>query len=156
MSSGEVSCDHDYLIYDSNGVRKVKDGVESPATEDDLPKNHQDSGCTECAFVANSESIFVSSSQKNQCKRGIIIKLGLFTKPKWVGHLIHYAFQCSNCGHISVDYGHGYRLYITCNSCNTNRLLARRFYAENGLQPPPTFINLMMIFMRYRFFRKTN
>ena len=58
---------YDYLITDENGTRKVIDGVEYPVTEDELPKKHQGSGCTECQFVPDQNSILLYSVPRELC-----------------------------------------------------------------------------------------
>jgi len=123
MSSGETVRDYDFLITDSNGTRKVKNGIEYPITEDDLPKKHQDSGCTECIFVGDPETIlaFKVNRQLRQTVGYKPIFVGKFTMPGWVGHSGFYLFKCKECNEVCVDYPHGYTdyglIYLVCCFC---------------------------------------
>ncbi len=67
--------DYDYLIIDSQGTRRVKDGVESPATEDDLAprKPHR---CVKCTAVESRGFIYSGHHEKiERCWRGQNIQL---------------------------------------------------------------------------------
>lgn len=149
MSSGQAVRDYDYLITDSNGTRKVKDGIEYPATENDLPKKHQDSDCTECTFVGDQETIlaFKVDRQLRQTVWYEPVFVGKFTMPGWVGHSGFYLFKCRECDEVCVDYSHGYTdfglMYLACRYCGEGLPLEvtkeRSIYEREGVHiPKPT------------------
>jgi len=162
MNSNTDCPDFDHLLYEHGQVFRVKNGVKSPASEGDLPKEHKDSGCTECTFVANRESIYVSPPQVEQCTpapkeflktclglfnpEDKIIELGNFTFPKLPGHQMFYLFYCIDCEHVSVDYLHGNKGYLTCQNYKVNiQLRGARFFIKNGLESPPSFLQRVRI-----------
>ncbi len=132
MDSGQNDRGYDYLIYDSKGVRKVVDGIEYPATEDDLPKKHKDSGCKECTFADNRESLLLYSTPrelKEKAGREPVF-VGKFTMPSWTGHLGFYIFVCPNCESLNVDYPHGYSMRLDCNTCGYRLAYSKKKHRE--------------------------
>ncbi len=137
---------YDYLITDSRGTRKVIDGVEYPATEDDLPKEHKNSGCTDCNFVQDKETLFtflVPRDLKHKATNKPLF-VEKFTMPGWTGHSGFYLFRCESCGHISVDYPHGYTgfglMYLRCDNCQEKLPLEvseeRAIYERENVHTP--------------------
>lgn len=164
MNSGEDIRDYDYLITDSNGTRKVKDGIEYPATEDDLPKKHQDSGCTECTFVGDRETIlaFMVDRQLKQTVEYDPVFVGKFTMPQQVGHSGFYLFKCKECGVVCTDYPHGYTdggyMYLRCDNCRRQLVITesdawgREIYIKENVVMPPTRTRTMFFqFLRNLF-----
>lgn len=125
MNSAENQPDYDYIISDSNGHRKVKDGKEYPMTEEEWRREnpeHKDTGCEECSFASNQETIltyFVDREQKALQKIEKPIFIGKFTLPGWVGHSGFYFFSCQSCGKSSIDYIHANSRgpYFYCQHC---------------------------------------
>lgn len=166
MSSGEAVRDYDYLITDSNGTRKVKNGVEYPAGEDDLPKEHKNSGCTECTFVSDKETILVFKVDRQLKKtvNHIPIFVGNFTMPQWVGHSGFYLFKCKECRVVCSDSPHGYTdggyMYLCCDNCRRQLVITesdawgREIYVKENLAMPPTrtrvtfFQSLCKVFLK--------
>src|SRR3989344_6878058 len=122
MSSSDKRPEYDYIIHDAKGSRKVIDGKEYPLEEKDLPKDHRDTGCTECSYVADA-NIIRMFPEVRALRESVGIEpvfVGKFTMPKWSGHSSFYLFQCASCAELSVDYPHGYHgefVYVRCRSC---------------------------------------
>lgn len=146
MDSAEKTADYDYIITDANGSRKVKDGVESPMSADELKemrREHKDSGCKECAFVQTKE-ILLSYIVDREDKLRAAYKprfYGKFTMIGWVGHSSFYLFKCRSCGEVAIDYPHGYRpggyCYIRCDECRSEILLKEKeHYQRDGMALP--------------------
>lgn len=112
MESGLALSDYDYVIYDSDGRRGVKDGKEYPITEEEWRKahpEHKNSGCKECSFVSDKETIFtyfVNRELKTSQTIDKPIFVGKFYFPKWTGHSGFYLFKCEDCENLSVDQVH--------------------------------------------------
>ncbi|MBI2062483.1 MAG: hypothetical protein HYT64_02235 [Candidatus Yanofskybacteria bacterium] len=123
MDSADQEQSYDYLVTDSGGTRKVINGVEYPVTEDDLPKEHKNSGCTECSFVQDQETLFVYLVPRDLKEKATNKPLfvGNFTMPGWTDHSGFYLFGCKSCGQTTVDYPHGYTnfglMYLRCDDC---------------------------------------
>jgi len=133
---------------------KVIDGKRYPATKDDLPKKHSESGCTECKPVLDASSLatyMISREDKN----GTTHKprcVGLFTMPGWVGHSRFYIFRCKECQDSVIDYPHGYTsdamrdglLFLRCNICGEILpLYDREVYEAEGLPAPLTSLGVV-------------
>ena len=110
---------YDHLVIDSNGIRKVINGVEYPGTEDDLRKKHQDSGCTKCKFVQSLMALLAYEIPTRLIERAKKKPLfvGKFHMPGWVGHADFYLFKCEYCGNVCVDYLHGGD-QLLCPNCD--------------------------------------
>ncbi|HUO75813.1 MAG TPA: hypothetical protein VMU12_02795 [Candidatus Paceibacterota bacterium] len=118
-------------------------------------RSHDADACGQCTFVADRDFIVVTSAQRQQAEVTLakklrslagfydleetIIPLGRFTLPRWNGHATFWLFTCGDCQQQSVDYLHGYRLYLKCQHCGANlRVIGERFYEEAGLPKPST------------------
>lgn len=155
MDSKPTVGDFDYTIIDPKGIKGMKDGMEYPITEDEWQKahpEHKDTGCTECTFVQDQETLFtffVARELKEKVgKRPVFV--GKFTMPKWVGHSGFYVFRCKECNEVSVDYPHGYTnwelCYLWCqrHGCGLQLVLRpgadkdRSVYIREKIALPPT------------------
>lgn len=145
---------YDYLITDSNGTRKVINGVEYPATETDLPKEHKDSGCKECSFVQDKETLLLYVIKREARERATAKPsfVGKFSMTGWVGHCGFYLFRCRECGKVSVDYPHGYTSdglisglsYLRCDGCGLKFAQhLKEIYTNEGMETPPGFLGMM-------------
>lgn len=154
MGFSAKASDYDFTIHDANGVVGVKDGVEHIIKKDDWDREnphieHRDSGCTECRFVQDKETIFiylVSRDIKDKVTNKPLL-VGKFTMTGWTGHYGFYLFRCESCSHVSVDRLHGYTdfglMYLRCDFCQkilpievTNE---REIYETEGVYiPKPT------------------
>lgn len=124
MSSTSVLAGCDYIVSDLNGVRKVINGAEYSLTEAELAefrREHKDSDCTECSFVADADTLFIYHvSREQKTAAGFDpVSIGTYTMPKWKGHSLFYLFKCFVCGGIVVDYPHGYQGNLNCNKCRS-------------------------------------
>lgn len=104
--------------------------------------------CSECAFVASRESIFVDRKTRERVSNKPVY-IGTFTLPNWRGHLRFYLCRCS-CGKIFVDYPHGYTnggyLFFVCDGCEDKVLIHdKKVYKENGVEKPFLLKPLLMI-----------
>ena len=127
--------DFEYTIRDSNGIRGFKDGKEYTISEVDYKKAHplhQDSGCKECDFASNLDTIFLHliprDLREQATKKPTFV--GLFHMPGWTGHSGFYLFKCQSCNAVDVDYPHGYTnggcLYLRCNLCRYQLIIHPR------------------------------
>lgn len=126
MDSSPNLDDFEYTVHGPNGIKGVKNGKEFPISEEDWRRTHpfhKDSGCTECTYVQDKESLFVFLVSR-ELKKRVTTKpgfVGLFCMSGWVGHSGFYIFKCRYCGFTSVDYPHGYcdfgLMYLHCDSC---------------------------------------
>lgn len=110
---------------------------------------HKDSGCTECNFVQDRETLFVFLVPR-ELKEEAIFKpmfFGKFNLPGWTGHNSFYLFRCKSCGHVSIDYPHGYTdyglMFLSCDSCRATLPLEVSeekdiYEREGGYIPKPT------------------
>jgi len=132
MAFGESQGDYDYVISNAEGVIGVKGGQEYPIDEErwhSWHKEHKDSGCTECSFVQDKETLFiylVSRELKDKATKKPVF-VGKFTMPGWVGHSGFYVFKCIKCGIVCVDFPHGYTdfglLFLRCDHCQERFVL---------------------------------
>jgi hypothetical protein len=118
--------DFDYTILDQNGRRGVKGGKEFPISEAEWQRahpEHKNSGCKECSFVQDKETLllWVISRETKEKATTKPFFVGKFTMPDWIGHSGFYLFKCQSCGHVSVDYPHGYThcglMFLRCDNC---------------------------------------
>jgi hypothetical protein len=118
--------DYDYTIIDTKGRRGVKDGKEFPITEEEWQKahpEHRTTGCTECTFVQDIESLFIYLVPRELKEKAVKkpLFLGKFTMIGWNGHSGFYLFKCKSCGQVYVDYPHGYTdfglMFLRCEHC---------------------------------------
>ena len=76
------------------------------------------------AMFTKDEKYLLASCTAEQFQQlettGRPVKLGYFTKEGWSGGLPFYLFKCPTCQTVSVDYKHGHRPYLFCNSCRTS------------------------------------
>ena len=119
MDSGLVS-DYDYTIFDSNGIRIVKNGIEYPITEEEWRKanpEHKDVGCKECIIAQTKEEILRTSKDLAKDRY-----LGLFALPGFTGHLPFFIFKCEFCNKFFADYPHGDG-YVICGYCKESQTI---------------------------------
>ena len=104
--------------------------------------SHDENQCGKCTFVANPESIVVTSAQRESATwtrkevfkmlvrkllwEDKVVSLGNFTMPGWAGHAVWYLFQCLECHELSIDYVHGYPYKLICKHCSVRIFLARQ------------------------------
>lgn len=156
---------HDYTIFDSKGIRMVKNGVEYPITEEEWRKlhpQHKDIGCTSCKFVQDKETLLLyiipREFRAKATEKPLFV--GLFTMPGWTGHSAWYLFKCKDCGSVVVDYPHGYRgsfLYLHCGSCSSELILDGRYreiYEREGAPAPPSLLEWLKYLWKHRPTRK--
>jgi len=132
--ASEQNPNHDYIIFDQNGYKKIIDGKEFPATKEDIiSKEH--TGCLECTFVQDKQKLFiyfVAKDLKNKAGRNPFF-IGKYSMTGWVGHSSFYLFKCSSCGYVGIDYPHGYVgnfMYLRCDSCKNQIVLKPSNYKE--------------------------
>ena len=110
---------------------------------------HNSDACGSCTFVANRESIYVSTEQVESVvstgslrkREKSILSIGRFTLPQWPGCAVWYLFQCPGCDEISRDYVHGYHARLTCQSCGFYwELRGAHFFRDAGLPEPLSFL----------------
>lgn len=138
MSSEGISEDFDYTVSDSRGTRGVKDGQEYPIDPETWRKrhqNHKDTGCKECEFVRDKETIltFLANKEVRNSAGKNPVCLGKFTMPGWTGHASFYIFRCRSCEEICVDSPHGYRgeyMYLSCDSCRREIILNKKEHEQ--------------------------
>lgn len=115
--------DFDHVIHDSDGIRGVRNGKESPISEEEWKRanpEHKDVGCTQCTFAKDREYMLdnlVSKEQKDKADKGRVVSVGKFTMPGWSGHLNFYLFKCPSCQEMVVNYPHGGGNHINCLEC---------------------------------------
>ncbi len=126
MAFGDSPSDYDYTIWDTNGKRGMKDGKEYPISEERWllwHKDHKDSGCTECNFVQDKETLFVYLVSRDLKEKATFKPLFFrkFTMTGWTGHSGFYLFKCKSCHRVSIDYPHGYTscglMFLSCDNC---------------------------------------
>ena len=117
MDSSNNPVDYDYVVVDTQGIRKVKNGVERLVSQEDWDREcerrlHKNSGCTQCSFVTDIETFLLYTVSRdlkdNFTNRRRPHFLGFYTMPGWVGHSGFYLFMCNDCCAVRVDYPHGY------------------------------------------------
>jgi len=110
-----------------------------------------------CTFVGHRDFIHVSGEQaaaatltlgklvsmffRRSKREDLVIEIGRFTLPQWSGCLPWFLFACHSCGQLSLDYLHGYEVYLSCQreECRTSfRMRGARFYQAAGLPLPPS------------------
>ena len=139
--------------------------------EDGPVPSHDAEACGRCTFVADADFIVVTSAQRQQAEvtlakklrslaglydlEDTIIPLGRFTLPGWSGHLMFWLFTCGDCQTQSVDYLHGYRLYLKCQRCGVHlSVRGARFFEEAGVPLPPSEWQMLKHDWRLRRARK--
>lgn len=86
-------------------------------------KEHKDSGCAECNFVQDKETLFIFLVPRELKEKATSKPLffGKFTMTGWTGHCGFYLFRCKSCSHVSIDYPHGYTdyglMFLSCDNC---------------------------------------
>ncbi len=134
MDSETNRPDYDYIISDANGRRKVVGDKEFPITEEEYRREnpyHKDSGCTECSFVQDKETLllWVISREAKEKATPEPSSIGKFTMPGWTGHSSFYLFRCEYDGTVVVDYAHGYTTFGSCYlrcACGAKLILTKK------------------------------
>lgn len=143
------------IIYNSNGRRIIRGGKEYPLSDEELNKLypvHKDSGCQDCSFVQDKQTLFTfivpRELKERATKRPSFV--GMFTMPDWAGHSAFYLFKCRECDSVSVDYPHGYtsqgRIFLRCDNCREKLVLHpfrnRDIYKRDKIHIPtePSFL----------------
>ncbi|MEX2090540.1 MAG: hypothetical protein WD989_00175 [Candidatus Paceibacterota bacterium] len=117
----------DHIVFDSRGIRGVKDGKEYSISEEEyrtMRPEHRNVGCGKCSFVQDKGTLFAFFVDRKE--KAIANEkpkfVGFFTLPNWVGHSGFYLFKCPDCGNLCIDYPHGYHengcLYVRCERCD--------------------------------------
>ncbi len=153
-----------YTLFDQRGIFKVIDGKEHQISEEEYRAanpEHRGSGCTECSFVDNANTLFVYRIPRELKDRASAepVYVGKFTMPGWVGHSSFYIFKCEGCRRVLVDYPHGYSagcLYVVCDDCRSKFIFHPRknrdVYERDNIHIPPNFnlIELVRLLIRSR------
>jgi hypothetical protein len=148
MDSAPSMKDFDYTVFDSSGIKGVKDGKEYPISKEEWDKahpEHKNIECAECSFVQDKETLltFIISRELKEQAGSIPKFVGKFSMPGWVGHSSFYVFRCQECKSITVDYPHGYRgdcMFVRCGDCSYEIVLNprkfRAIYKRDNLHVP--------------------
>lgn len=148
MAFSAKASDYDYTIHDAEGVVGVKDGVKHKISKKDWDREnphieHRNSGCTECTFVQDKETLFVFIVPRDLKEKATNDPLffGKFTMPGWTGHSSFYLFRCKYDGTVVIDYPHGYTsmgsCYLRC-SCGAKLILTKKEdYDRDNIAIPP-------------------
>lgn len=136
--------DFDMVELGSGGIFGIKDGVKHPISAEEwrqMNPEHRNTGCGECAFVADRETLFafmVDRSLKQTVGHDPVF-VGRFTMVGWAGHSGFYLFRCKACESVVVDYPHGYHgpyWYLRCSDCGHSLDLSsskfRSIYENNN------------------------
>jgi len=119
---------------------------------------HNSETCSRmCSFVGDRDFIHITPDQQKSAtltlsavvailfrrkqREDLVIELGHFILPGWSACLPWFLFQCSGCHELSVDYLHGWEIYLRCQDedCGSSfRLRGARFYTAAGLPAPPS------------------
>ena len=125
--------------------------VEYSTAENGLSKKHRNSGCTECVFASDKETllIFMVDRKIRQAAGYDPIFVGKFTMPGWVGHSRFYLFKCGECNEVCVDYPHGYTgkgyIFLRCGDCLLQLVITpdtnwgEEIYSGEGIVAPPKY-----------------
>ncbi len=146
MTFSAKANDCDYTIHDAQGVTVVKDGVKHIISKEDWDREnphieHRNSGCNECNFVQDKETLFTFIVPREAKQRATEEPkdCGVFTMTGWVGHSNFYLFRCAECDSVMVDYPHGYHgqyWYLRCSDCGSSLDLSsskfRSIYEDNN------------------------